>query len=104
MATGHRDRRALRLGSAITIGVAAVLAACAPRPLPPVSDLSRPLTPVEVYRIVRPGDTLYSVSWAAGVDYRELAAWNGIAPPFVIRPGQRISLVPTGRTSPAAAD
>ncbi len=104
MITKLPDRCARRLVLAIVVGVAAMLAACAPRPLPPVSDLSRPVTPAEVYRIVRPGDTLYSVSWAAGVDFRELAAWNGIAPPYVIRPGQRISLVPTGRTAPTAAD
>lgn len=52
---------------------------------------------------MRPGDTLYSLSWAAGVDYRELAAWNGLASPYVIHPGQRISLVPTGR-APAASN
>ncbi len=80
---------------------ALLLAACAAPPPAPVRDLSQPLQTVEVYRIVRPGDTLYSLSWAAGVDYRQLAAWNALTPPYVIRPGQRVSLVPTGRETAA---
>lgn len=41
---------------------------------------------------VQRGDTLYQIAWAHGVDFRELAAWNGISPPYVIYPGQRLSL------------
>lgn len=52
-------------------------------------------------RIVRAGDTLYSIAWESGRDYRELAEWNGIAPPYVIRPGQVVRLhPPKGRTRP----
>ncbi|GJL80968.1 MAG: lipoprotein NlpD/LppB [marine bacterium B5-7] len=80
----------------ITI-VVILINGCAPRVSAPVRDLSAPLKAVEVYRIVRPGDTLYSLSWAAGVDYRQLAAWNGLSPPYIIKPGQRVSLIPTGR-------
>lgn len=48
------------------------------------------------YVVVR-GDTLYSIAFRAGVDYSTLAEWNGIAPPYVIRPGQRLRLrAPTG--------
>ncbi|HET7358897.1 MAG TPA: peptidoglycan DD-metalloendopeptidase family protein, partial [Rhodanobacteraceae bacterium] len=43
------------------------------------------------YTVVR-GDTMYSIAFRAGVDYRELAAWNGIAAPYVIHPGQRLRL------------
>ena len=69
-----------------------VLAACAPRKPVPVSDLSTSAKPAEVIRIVRPGDTLYSVAWAAGVDYRQLARWNGLEEPYVIHPGQQLTL------------
>ncbi len=41
---------------------------------------------------VQQGDTLYQIAWAHGVDFRDLAAWNGISPPYVIYPGQRLSL------------
>ncbi|MHB1951107.1 MAG: peptidoglycan DD-metalloendopeptidase family protein [Acidiferrobacteraceae bacterium] len=44
------------------------------------------------YWTVSPGDTLYSIAWAAGVDYRTLAYWNHIHRPFVIRAGTRLRL------------
>ncbi len=40
------------------------------------------------------GDTLYSIAWSYGQDYRLVARWNGISPPYVIRPGQRIRIAP----------
>lgn len=43
--------------------------------------------------IVKKGDTLYSIAWNYGHDYREVADWNNISEPYVIYPGQRISLV-----------
>ena len=50
--------------------------------------------------VVRKGETLYSISWRYGLDYREVAAWNGLPPPYVIREGQRLRLTPpTGRRS-----
>ncbi len=55
--------------------------------------------------VVRPGETLYSIAWEAGYDYRDVAAWNGITPPYLIKPGQQIRLVPPagGRTRGATA-
>ena len=44
--------------------------------------------------IVQPGDTLYSIAWQNDLDIHELAVWNGIKPPYVIRPGQRLLLEP----------
>ncbi len=41
---------------------------------------------------VRKGDTFYSIALNHGIDYKELAEWNGIADPSTIRPGQRINL------------
>lgn len=49
---------------------------------------------------VRRGDTLYSIAWRYGRDYRELAAWNGIRPPYTIYIGQRLRTAP-GRLSAA---
>ncbi|WP_254849505.1 peptidoglycan DD-metalloendopeptidase family protein [Thalassotalea sp. PP2-459] len=42
--------------------------------------------------IVKKGETLYSISWRAGLDVRTLASYNDIAPPFKIFPGQKIFL------------
>ena len=51
----------------------------------------------DVY-IVKKGDTLYSIAWNYGFDYRELAQWNNIKSPYVIYPEQKISLVPVTET------
>jgi len=50
---------------------------------------------------VRKGDTLYSIAWRHGVDYRELAKWNGIGRDYTIHPGQVLRLAPRGRTAAA---
>ncbi len=43
------------------------------------------------YRVL-PGETLYSIAWRYGLDYRYLASINHIAPPFHVVAGQRIYL------------
>ena len=40
------------------------------------------------------GDTLYSISWRYGLDYRDVAFWNNITGQYIIYPGQRIGLIP----------
>jgi lipoprotein NlpD len=42
--------------------------------------------------IVRPGDTLYSIAWNYGLDYRLLAKNNGIGTDFKINPGQELKV------------
>ncbi|MCP4992309.1 MAG: LysM peptidoglycan-binding domain-containing protein [Gammaproteobacteria bacterium] len=46
---------------------------------------------------VKRGDSLYGISWQYGLEYRQLAQWNGIRSPYRIKPGQRLRL-----KSPAA--
>jgi len=56
------------------------------------------------YRVVK-GDTLYSIAFRNKVDFRDLAAWNGIASPYTIWPGQDLRLSPPGHqtaTAPAS--
>ncbi len=58
--------------------------------------------PGGTYTVVR-GDTLYSIAFRHGVDFRQLAAWNDIAPPYVIHPGQVLRLGPAGvRPAPSS--
>ena len=45
------------------------------------------------YRVQR-GDTLYSIAFRHGLDYRELASWNGIGAPYTIYVGQDLRLGP----------
>ncbi|MBS0516673.1 MAG: peptidoglycan DD-metalloendopeptidase family protein [Proteobacteria bacterium] len=48
------------------------------------------------YRVVR-GDTLYSIAFKRGLDYRDVAQWNGIAAPqYKILVGEEIRLSPPG--------
>ena len=45
---------------------------------------------------VQKGDTLFSIALEHGHDYREVAEWNSVAHPFVIRIGQVLRLAPPG--------
>jgi lipoprotein NlpD len=53
----------------------------------------------EVY-VVRPHDTLYSIAWRYGLDFRDLARWNHIGPDFHINVGQPLSLAPRASRLP----
>jgi lipoprotein NlpD len=53
--------------------------------------------------VVVKSDTLYSIAFRKGVDFRDLAQWNGIAAPYTIWPGQRLTLSPSARTVNAQA-
>lgn len=66
----------------------------APKRAPAVENRSGSGT----YRVVK-GDTLYSIAFRHGTDFRELARWNGIAAPYTIWPGQELVLSP--RKAPA---
>jgi lipoprotein NlpD len=46
--------------------------------------------------VVQRGDTLYGIAFRNGLDFRDVAAWNGIGPPYTIYPGQRLHLYPAG--------
>ncbi len=47
---------------------------------------------------VKPGDTLYSIAFRYGRDYRDLASDNGIVAPYNITVGQNIRLTPATAT------
>ena len=100
--------------------VIATLTACAAKRPAPVSDArtsavtssvapdinpvgmsgSAP-APVDAGKIhtIQKGDTLLSVALANGLDYRELAAWNNIVNPNVIKLGEVLRLTPPGSTT-----
>ena len=41
---------------------------------------------------VRPGDTLFAVTWFTGNDYQDIAKFNNISKPYTIFPGQKLRL------------
>jgi lipoprotein NlpD len=90
----------------VIVAGALILAACASNPSAPVVDLSgnadstasatavpavRPAPASGTYRVVR-GDTLYAIAFRRGLDYRDVAAWNRIPPPYRIYAGQDLRL------------
>lgn len=50
-----------------------------------------------VYHQVRKGDTLYSISFRYHQDFREIAKWNDIPPPYFIKEGQWLRVTPQGK-------
>ena len=52
--------------------------------------------------MVRAGDTLYSIAQRYGLDYRDIARWNGISTGDVIHPGDRLRLNRPPREAVAA--
>jgi lipoprotein NlpD len=73
-------------------------AAAADRPEPKESDW-RP----DSY-VVKKGDTLFSIALDHGLAYRDLAAWNALADPNVIRAGQTLRLKPPAGWSEEAVE
>lgn len=68
---------------------------------PPPERVKAP-PPGGSYRVVK-GDTLYSIAFKRGLDYRDVAAWNGIAAPaYKILVGQDIRFSPPGAPAVAA--
>lgn len=80
----------------VVFTLASFMAGCAGyRPSGDTKRAQRP--PASGYRIVVSGDTLYSIAWDAGQDYRDVARWNGIRSPYLLKPGQQIRLSPPQR-------
>ncbi len=82
--------------SSVVRSDAPIPAVVAPRPVPgdgPVR-VSQPKYGATV--IVQKGDNVYRIATNNGITALDLALWNNIAPPYIIRPGQRLRLYPGG--------
>ncbi len=60
--------------------------------------------PASGIHIVESGETLFSIGFRYGLDYKELAAFNRITPPYTIFPMQKIRLGIQPGTATAQAD
>ena len=77
------------------LALCAVLAGCSASSVrAPVGERTPRAAPEAGVHVVQKGDSLFSVAWRHGLDYRAVAAWNGIRPPYTIHPGQRLRLHP----------
>jgi len=72
--------------------LSALLSACAPTSAP--APLGRApaganvAAPSQGLHRVKRGDSLYSIAWRYGLDYRDLSHWNAIPQPYTIYPRQ----------------
>lgn len=105
----RRENKMIQIKWLAPAGALLLLAGCATQPSAPVQDrsLGTAITGTlertdrgDFYTVVR-GDTLYGISFRVGLDYRELAAFNGISEPYIIYPGQRVRI--PGGPEPTAA-
>jgi lipoprotein NlpD len=89
----------VRAGAALLL--CALLAACAGNAPAPIVDHSAPGASERpsTYRVLR-GDTLFSIAFRYGLDYRRLAAANNIAPPYTIYAGQPLLLAEADPPAP----
>lgn len=105
MSTGYPGVFARLAGASLGL---LMLVACAPMAPAPVEDRdgrrapttaappgrapAQALVAPTIYQVQR-GDSLYSIAFRYGLDWRDVAAWNRIGEPYVIRPGQELRLV-----------
>ena len=91
---GLMCERRRRLGAVVLVGLA--LAGCSTSSVrAPIGERSHTVSsPATGVYVVRRGETLFSIAWQRGLDYRAVAAWNGIRSPYTIYPGQRLRLNP----------
>lgn len=76
----------------------AVLSGCASSPAP-VADRGDRASASGSRYTVQKGDTLYSIAWRAGLNWKTLASLNGLGPPYRIQQGQVLRL----RATPSKA-
>ncbi|MBI5897967.1 MAG: peptidoglycan DD-metalloendopeptidase family protein [Rhodocyclales bacterium] len=97
----------------LMVTAAAFLGACAshgPAPVEergvqPATTKAAPATPVADragFYTVKKGDTLYSIALDHGQDYKDVAAWNYLENPNLIKIGQQLRVVPPESAAPVA--
>jgi len=74
-----------------------LLAGCTSQrpPISPVANETQLAGAIPDRYTVRTGDSLYMIAMEFDLDYRDLAAWNGITAPYLIYRGQVLQLHPT---------
>ena len=69
----------------------------------PAARTAAPTTDSRIgYHTVKKGDTLYSIALDNGQDYKDVAAWNHLENPNLIRIGQQLQVTPPEGGAPVA--
>jgi lipoprotein NlpD len=71
--------------------------------LPPIEQMAQPPSIRLNYHIASRDDSLYTIAWRYGVDFRELAQRNRIAAPYRLHAGQKIMLADSDTATRLAA-
>lgn len=92
--------------------IAAVLGGCASQGHAPVEDRGSVVQEAKPtahaasdrtgFYTVKKGDTLYSIALDHGQDYKDVAAWNTLENPNLIKIGQQLRVVPPEGAAPVA--
>jgi lipoprotein NlpD len=104
-----QSRRPVHVALFLAVLSSAILAGCASRTVQaPITDMSAgesssaTTSPANgATYVVRPGDTLYKISQAQGVDVATLISLNNLSDPGQLRVGQVLRLDPTGAATAA---
>ncbi|MCP5142457.1 MAG: peptidoglycan DD-metalloendopeptidase family protein [Gammaproteobacteria bacterium] len=85
-----------RLLAGLGVLALSAIVGCTPRsdPPAPVGELSISSGSSQGHHVVQSGDTLYSVAFRYGLDYRDVAIWNGVDDSYTIYVGQKLRLEP----------
>lgn len=65
-----------------------------PQAAKPAAAAQLPQSRLEGQHIVQKGDTLFAIAFQHGLDYRDLAFWNNLTSPDLIKIGQVLRLTP----------
>jgi len=81
--------------------LASLLIACAvdQSPVPVVDGWKQNAAEGSNYR-VQPEDTVYSIAWAFGMDYRDIVRYNNLSKPYTLHDGQSLRMSPGANTPP----
>ena len=97
------DALARGAAACLLVGLVGLAAGCGSDGgvIAPVQSPAAPAIPGKAREhLVGKGDTLYSIAWRHGVDYRALAGVNSIRDPYTIYPGQRLLIPEPGDVVP----
>lgn len=71
--------------------IVSMIFSCSSNRVADISERSNQSHKGKVHSVAR-GETLFSIAWKYGLDYKKIAKFNGIKPPYTIYPSQRIRL------------
>jgi LysM repeat protein len=77
-------------------------ATAAPEPTTVPVATQLPSSGEEQIHTVQPSENLFRISLNYGLDYKDVAAYNGIANPNIVYVGQEIKIPPSGSTGPGS--